>query len=175
MGETTFIGKLDTPIGFLKIIADASNLLKIEFSKDDFSENNNRITQKTKQQLKEYFLEKRKLFELPFGFTGNNFYTKIWRILCTIPYGTTVSYKELAKLAGKPLAFRAVGNANHQNPLPIIIPCHRVIKNDGSIGGYGAGIEIKQYLLQLEKEVNDEIVQSIKNADGKMQNVKLEL
>jgi methylated-DNA-[protein]-cysteine S-methyltransferase len=152
MKEQHFIGKLNTPVGFLKIVADETNLLKIEFSKGNFSEKNNTITQKAKKQLKEYFQKKRKHFELPFQFPLHNFYGKIWYLLYTIPYGTTVSYKDLAQMAGKPAAYRATGNANHKNPLPIVIPCHRVIKNNGSLGGYGAGVKIKQYLLQLEKE-----------------------
>ena len=148
---TYFTGKLNTPVGFLRIIADSHHLHKIEFSQDDFPENNNMITKKTKQQLQEYFKKERKQFELPFEFTVKNFNTKIWRLLCTIPYGTTVSYKELAQMAGEPNAFRAVGNANHKNPLVIVVPCHRVIKSDGTTGGYGAGIKTKQFLLHLEK------------------------
>ena len=152
MKNKHFIGKLKTPVGMLKIVADETNLLKIEFTRRDFTEKNNMITHKAKQQLKEYFQRKRRHFELPFQFPLNNFNGKIWYLLYTIPYGTTVSYKDVAKMAGNPAAYRAVGNANHKNPLPIVIPCHRVIKNNGSPGGYGAGVKIKQYLLQLEKE-----------------------
>lgn len=152
MIETKFVGKLNSPVGILKIISDKERLLKIEFTSNGFAENNNDITKKTKIQLLEYFDRKRKKFQLPVQIQENNFNGNIWRLLLTIPYGTTVSYKQLAEMAGNPEACRAVGNANNKNILPIIIPCHRVIKSDGNLGGYSAGTYIKKYLINLEKE-----------------------
>ncbi len=104
------------------------------------------------KQIEYYFDKKLKNFEFPLAITGTSFQMKVWQGLRAIPYGETVSYQELAASIGCPKAARAVGNANHRNPVPIVIPCHRVIKADGSIGGFGAGIELKKGLLALEKE-----------------------
>ena len=103
-------------------------------------------------QLKEYFAGERKTFSVPLSITGGTtFQKKVWKQLQRIPYGKTISYKQLAKAAGSEKAFRAVGNANGKNPIPIIIPCHRVINADGSLGGFSCGIEVKKQLLAVEK------------------------
>lgn len=101
-------------------------------------------------ELDEYFAGTRRHFDLPIHTSGTPFQQKCWQVLCRIPYGQTISYSEQASLAGNPKACRAVGMANHRNPLPIIIPCHRVIGKNGALAGYGSGIGIKQFLLQLE-------------------------
>ena len=152
MDDIYFTGRLNCPVGIMKIIADSRYLLKIEFSNNDFAEKENEITKKAKIQLMEYFNKKRKVFQLPVNIQRDNFHSRVWKLLQNIPYGTTVSYKKLAEMTGNSKAYRAVGNANNKNPLPIIIPCHRVIKNDGSLGGYGGGIKVKKYLINLEKE-----------------------
>lgn len=103
------------------------------------------------RQLKEYFLYKRKEFELPLEPTGTDFQQKVWKALLDIPFGETRSYGEIAKNIGKPTAARAVGMANNKNPIPIFIPCHRVIGTNGSLVGYGGGLETKKYLLTVEK------------------------
>jgi methylated-DNA-[protein]-cysteine S-methyltransferase len=102
------------------------------------------------RQLKAYFMGDLKEFNLPLLLEGSEFQKKVWKALCRIPYGTTISYGELARCIGKPLAARAVGGANGRNPLPIVIPCHRVINGNGQLGGYSCGLEIKKYLLNLE-------------------------
>jgi len=105
------------------------------------------------KQLSEYLAGKRKKFDLKIDFKklpGTPFQKRVWKELIKIPYGTVISYKELARRVGKPKAYRAVGNANGKNPIPVIIPCHRVIAADGSLGGYSSGLHIKKKLLKLE-------------------------
>ncbi|MDD3014833.1 MAG: methylated-DNA--[protein]-cysteine S-methyltransferase [Candidatus Gastranaerophilales bacterium] len=103
------------------------------------------------EQLKEYFNKERKVFDLKTKFlTGTAFQQKVWNELKNIPYGKVISYKELAKRIQSPNAFRATGNANSKNPIPVIFPCHRVINSNGDPGGFSCGIELKKYLLSLE-------------------------
>jgi methylated-DNA-[protein]-cysteine S-methyltransferase len=102
------------------------------------------------KQLKEYFDGKRKEFDVPLKLTGTDFQRSVWNALLTIPYGETRSYGEIAKLIGNPRACRAVGMANHWNPIAIIVPCHRVIGADGSLTGFGGGLTMKQQLLDIE-------------------------
>ena len=101
--------------------------------------------------LDEYFQGKRTTFSLPFKLTGTPFQLAVWKELQNIPYGQTTSYKEIAQKINKPKACRAVGMANNKNPLPIIIPCHRVIGSNGKLIGYAGGLKLKNYLLELEK------------------------
>jgi methylated-DNA-[protein]-cysteine S-methyltransferase len=101
-------------------------------------------------QLRAYFMGQRKTFELTLAFEGTEFQKKVWTALCSIPYGQTISYKELAERIGNPKAVRAVGAANGANPIPIIVPCHRVIGSDGSLTGFGGGLPLKKRLLELE-------------------------
>ena len=103
------------------------------------------------KQLKAYFKGELTKFDLEFKIQGTDFQKQVWQELVKIGYGETTSYGEIAKKIGNPKASRAVGNANNKNPIPIIIPCHRVIGKDGSLTGFGGGLEIKQYLLELEK------------------------
>lgn len=105
-----------------------------------------------RQQLAEYFAGKRKVFDLELNPKGTDFQKKVWRELVKIPYGRTISYGELAKRIGNPSASRAVGLANGKNPISIIIPCHRVIGKNGSLTGFGGGIEVKRFLLDHEQE-----------------------
>ena len=103
------------------------------------------------RELDEYFSLRRQTFDLPLAPAGTPFQRKVWAELQKIPYGVTISYGELARRIGQPTASRAVGMANHRNPLAIFIPCHRVIGADGSLTGYGAGVEVKRFLLDLER------------------------
>ncbi|HOE57035.1 MAG TPA: methylated-DNA--[protein]-cysteine S-methyltransferase [Bacillota bacterium] len=102
------------------------------------------------RQLESYFAGELKEFTLPLKPEGTEFMKKVWSALCEIPYGKTVSYKEIAEKVGVPKGARAVGIANNRNPIPIFIPCHRVIGADGSLTGYGGGLDMKKYLLELE-------------------------
>ena len=101
-------------------------------------------------QLEEYLSGMRRMFKLDLRPDGTDFQKDVWTALTRIPYGKTVSYAELAEISGHPGAYRAAGNANGRNPIPIIIPCHRVVRSDGGIGGYSLGIELKTRLLRLE-------------------------
>ena len=103
------------------------------------------------KQLREYFAGQRKEFDLALSFTGTPFQKNVWKELSKIPFGETVSYKDIAQRIKNPKAVRAVGTANGRNPFCIIVPCHRVIAADGSIGGYGGGISVKKKLLELEQ------------------------
>lgn len=103
------------------------------------------------RQLQEYFCGQRKTFDLPLSAKGTVFQQKVWQALQTIPYGQVASYKDIAVRVGNPKACRAVGMANHNNPIGIIIPCHRVVGTDGKLTGYAGGVDIKEKLLALEK------------------------
>lgn len=113
---------------------------------------NRAVLQQTIDELDEYFLGIHQVFDVPFDLSvGTAFYQAVWQRLFQIPYGETISYKKLAQDLGRPLAFRAAANANGKNPISLIIPCHRVIASDGSIGGYTGGVWIKKTLLGIEK------------------------
>ncbi|HLR43520.1 MAG TPA: methylated-DNA--[protein]-cysteine S-methyltransferase [Pseudogracilibacillus sp.] len=106
-----------------------------------------------KQQLIEYFDQKRETFDLPYDIQiGTTFQRSVWDALLTIPYGETVSYADIGEKINNPKAVRAIGNANGKNPISIIIPCHRVVQKDGKLGGYSSGLDMKRYLLQLEQD-----------------------
>jgi len=108
------------------------------------------LIKKAAAQIEEYLNGKRKKFSLPLAMHGTEFQMDVWRALQSIPYGETRSYKEIAELVNRPKAVRAVGMANHRNPISIIVPCHRVIGHDGSLTGYGGGLPLKRRLLELE-------------------------
>ncbi|UCF91476.1 MAG: methylated-DNA--[protein]-cysteine S-methyltransferase [Desulfobacterales bacterium] len=103
-------------------------------------------------QLQAYFAGERREFDLPLALEGTPFQREVWMALREIPYGATVAYADLARRIGRPHAFRAVGAANGRNPLPIVVPCHRVIGSDGTLTGYGGGLHIKAALLALERK-----------------------
>ena len=159
------VDRIDSPIGLLSAVSDEKYLLWLEFGEIDkgqFSKYKDRylghlneniisdIPGRVEEDLKAYFEEKLREFSIPLRLFGTDFQKSVWNALQTIPYGETISYGELAKKIEKPGAMRAVGNANGKNPIPIIIPCHRVIQADGSIGGFFGGLDIKRKLLELE-------------------------
>ena len=117
---------------------------------DAQSDEPNALTELVFRQLDEYFAGTRKTFDFPYRLHGTAFQEKVWAALREIPYGETRSYKDIAEAIGHPKAFRAVGMANHANPIFIAIPCHRVIGANGSLVGYGGGLEMKRALLDLE-------------------------
>ena len=108
------------------------------------------LLKNTRQQLEEYFSGARKTFSITLDLKGTVFQRRVWHILMQIPYGSTASYKDVAMAAGNPAAVRAVGQANNKNPVPVIVPCHRVVGSDGKLVGYGGGLDIKRRLLELE-------------------------
>lgn len=101
-------------------------------------------------QLEEYFSGRRREFNLPLDLRGTEFQLKCWHALLKIPYGQTRSYADIARIVGSPNGFRAVGQANHDNPIAIVVPCHRVLTSNGTLGGYGGGVATKEFLLRLE-------------------------
>jgi methylated-DNA-[protein]-cysteine S-methyltransferase len=143
----------ETPIGNLVLAGDDAGLRHILFSGDAIPRGWTRdhaFLAAARQQIAEYFAGARQVFDLPLAPAGTAFQQRVWRALIEIPYGTTVSYGALAQRIGQPGAARAVGLANNRNPLPIVIPCHRVIGASGSLTGYGGGLHVKEHLLALE-------------------------
>ncbi|HEY5803181.1 MAG TPA: methylated-DNA--[protein]-cysteine S-methyltransferase [Lysobacter sp.] len=147
-----------SPVGALLLAASDDGLHLIEFQRPrhpmrrgiDWHEGDNDLLRTAARQLDEYFAGKRLHFELPLAPRGTPFQREVWQTLADIPYGETISYAQLAQRVGKPSAVRAVGAANGRNPLPLVLPCHRVIGSDGSLTGFGGGLPTKQFLLQLE-------------------------
>lgn len=141
-----------TDFGNLLLTFSDEGLLTIQFDVKDediiFERSNENIFL---SQLKEYFDGTRTNFDLPLVFVGTPFQKKVWEYIQQIPYGKTQTYQEVAEGIGHPNSSRAVGNALHVNPIPIVIPCHRVIRSDGGLGGFGGGINVKQKLLDFEK------------------------
>lgn len=147
-----------SPIGNLTLVAEGDALTGLFFDRHDpaprpeFGEfvHEDEFLARVTDQLDEYFAGSRRDFDLPLAATGTDFQRKVWDALMTIPYGEAISYAELAKRVGNPAASRAVGGANGRNPISIVVPCHRVIQADRTIGGDGGGLPVKQFLLELE-------------------------
>ena len=116
----------------------------------NYVEGSSEVIEMAEQQLNEYFLHQRHEFDIPLLFVGTDFQKKVWNELLKIPYGTTISYGELSRRIGMPKSVRAVASANAVNAISIIAPCHRVIGSNGSLTGYGGGLERKRFLLELE-------------------------
>lgn len=145
-----------TPIGLIEISEIEGKIISLHFVKfKKQAEDASMVLQEAKWQLEAYFEGKRKSFNLPLHFECSTFHKEIYSALLNVPYGSTLSYKELATLAGNPSAARAVGTAMANNPLPILVPCHRVLKSDGSLGEYsgGEGVKSKQWLIDHEKSM----------------------
>lgn len=150
--------RYQSPIGGLILVADEQALKYVQWAeqakdliKGLSSPTPTPLLLKTSKQLNEYFEGIRTEFSLPLSLSGSSFQRSAWSALQTIPYGETISYTEQAQRINRMSSVRAIGLANSRNPLMIIIPCHRVIAKDGSLGGYAGGIERKQWLLNLEK------------------------
>ncbi|MBZ4667783.1 MAG: ogt [Defluviitaleaceae bacterium] len=145
----------DTKIGMIGIMENGKAITCVCFGENlpkdiEFTETS--LLKMASEQLQEYLKGKRKNFDLPLQPKGTAFQQKVWEALKKIPYGTTCSYKDIAEGIGNPRACRAVGMANNRNPIPIFIPCHRVIGANGKLVGYGGGLDIKEKLLEIEKK-----------------------
>ncbi|WP_426451014.1 methylated-DNA--[protein]-cysteine S-methyltransferase [Paenibacillus sp. S-38] len=159
--------EIESPIGILTLGASSEGLCQIEFG--SFAENESRLRDWSGRQfgtdawerdpaelavaadqLRRYFAGDLQVFELPLDLRGTPFQVRVWQELTAIPYGAACSYKQIAEAIGSPKAVRAVGGANNRNPVPIIVPCHRVIGAAGAMVGYGGGLSIKTFLLGLE-------------------------
>lgn len=153
----------DSPVGRLLIAEEGGKLTHLLFDREgslnslkaegEIKEEETALLKKTKKQLAEYFVGKRKAFDIPLEPSGTPFQLRCWEGLRTIPYGQTRDYKYIASFAGNPKACRAAGGANHSNPISIIVPCHRVVGADGSLTGFGGGLDVKAFLLNLEQRV----------------------
>lgn len=147
-----------SPVGPLLLAASDAALVAIEFRDNrhpvrrnaQWRKGNNAVLREAEAQLQAYFAGARQAFDLPLAPCGTRFQCEVWEALATIPFGETWSYRDLAKRIGNPAATRAVGAANGRNPIPIVLPCHRVIGADGSLTGFGGGLETKAFLLRLE-------------------------
>ncbi len=141
----------DTYAGRIGIAEEDGAITNLIFSERDWKVEETELIKETKRQLDEYFAGKRKEFDVPTRLEGTEFQKRVWNELKNIPYGKTVTYKDIAEAVGCPKGYRAVGLANNRNPISIIYPCHRVIGSNGSLTGYGGGFDVKEKLLALER------------------------
>ena len=160
--KNVFLDLFDSPIGTIYVLSSSKGLLKISFSKKDIKyfiqkhfnnykiSNNNIINRKVLKFLNAYFNRKRISIDIPIFMKGTEFQQKVWLELLKIPYGTVITYKDIAKKLKLNKGYQAIGQANSKNPFPILIPCHRVVKTDGNLGGYSCGISKKRFLLNFE-------------------------
>lgn len=157
--ETLFYSRTSSPAGPLLLGASESALVILEFDRGlpqsiageavRWEESRSR-TAETRTQLEEYFAGKRRRFTMPLDLRGTEFRKRCWNELLRIPYGETRTYAEIARAVGSPAGFRAAGQANHYNPIAIIVPCHRVLASGKRLGGYGGGLPVKALLLRME-------------------------
>ena len=155
--ETVHYSVWQSPVGPLTLAASGRGLLALQFgarprrkSATAWVRSDERLAA-CRAELDKYFAGQLRTFSVPLDLRGTDFQLACWRELLNIPYGETRTYAELARAIGRPRAFRAVGMANHDNPVAIIVPCHRVVSSDGTLGGYGGGLPLKQRLLDLER------------------------
>lgn len=141
---------LASPIGLLKICANSQGLSAIDFDAKPDTACGNAITQQAVRELTEYFQGKRQHFDVPLAAQGTEFQQSVWHALTQIPFGQTTSYQDIAQVIGNPKGMRAVGAANGRNPIPIIVPCHRVIGRNGNLTGFSGGLDKKEWLLKHE-------------------------
>lgn len=147
---------LSSPLGFLLLGADASGLTSVRLVNDFYAvqetTSDNPFLRESAMQIRAYFAGTLRRFDVPLHPAGTPFQQRVWAALREIPYGETRSYKDIAQAVGSPRAFRAVGMANHRNPLLLVTPCHRVIAANGTLRGFACGLECKSFLLRFEKE-----------------------
>jgi len=166
MGELLATSEFESPIGQLRLAATAAGVVRIEFPvasgagfwgwltrncRDAESVESLPALEQVRAELSDYFAGKLEKFSAPLDLRGTEFQREVWQALLRIPYGETRSYGEIATEVGRPKAYRAVGLANGANPVPLVVPCHRVIAAGGKLGGFGGGLEAKRKLLALEQ------------------------
>jgi methylated-DNA-[protein]-cysteine S-methyltransferase len=146
---TTYATTIDSPVGPLSLQLDETVLTRVTWGECDGADHGRfgRVV----EQLDEFFAGDRRTFDIPLALVGTDFQRRVWRALQEIPYGQTRTYAEIADAIGAPSAVRAVGGANNRNPIAIVVPCHRVIGADGSLTGFGGGLEAKRWLLDHEQ------------------------
>lgn len=153
MAEKLNFRYLDTPIGRLRLVSNGASLVRIEFEGrhgSDGEQGSDSVLEATAAQLEEYFAGQRRRFSLPLGASGTHFQQQVWDALVDIPYGQRCSYGDIANRIGNRKAVRAVGAANGRNPIPIVVPCHRVVGSNGKLTGFAGGLSVKEKLLELE-------------------------
>ncbi|MEO0495228.1 MAG: methylated-DNA--[protein]-cysteine S-methyltransferase [Actinomycetota bacterium] len=154
----TYQSQIDSPIGQLTLVASDDGLRKILWADqsdeagDAEFDDGHPVLAAASTQLAEYFAGDRAEFDLPLDLVGTDFQKEAWLALASVPYGETTSYGEQAERIGRKGAFRAVGAANGKNPVPIVLPCHRIVGSDGSLTGFAGGLGVKQRLLALEQD-----------------------
>lgn len=143
----------NTPIGHITIASDGEAITRIAFGVAILEGDNKptKLTNDASTQIQEYLAGKRTVFEMPFKAAGTPFQEQVWKATAQIPYGQTRTYGQIAEAAGNPRASRAVGMAVNRNPLPLVVPCHRIIGAQGKPVGYAGGLRIKEFLLNLER------------------------
>ena len=155
--EKIYYSRFESPVGTLLLAATEKGLCRVQFGAalpdqgggTEWIETPAKLAE-TREQLGLYFAAELRKFTVPLDLRGTPFQIRCWEALCSIPYGATCAYSEIARIVGRPGAFRAVGQANHNNPIAIIVPCHRVIGANGKLTGYGGGLSVKETLLRLE-------------------------
>jgi methylated-DNA-[protein]-cysteine S-methyltransferase len=159
MNEAVLRTRITSPIGWLRLTSNGTGLTHLSIADDDETggadvpADADAVLSAAREQLDAYFDTRLTRFDLPLAPRGTDFQLRVWECLRAIPFGETISYAELARRVDNPKAVRAVGAANGRNPLMIVVPCHRVISADGSLTGFGGGLERKQWLLEHEKRV----------------------
>ena len=156
---TDIYRRIDSPVGMLTLVASDRHLVAIAWQKEADAApfdatpeaTPHPVLEEAERQLRAYFAGERREFDLPLDFHGTEFQRQVWHALLAIPFGETRSYRDIAVQLGRPTATRAVGAANGRNPIPIVAPCHRVIGTNGSLTGFGGGLENKAFLLDLER------------------------
>lgn len=151
----------ETEIGNIGIVENGTAITNLFFGNDvvplsvrtDTMEKETPLLKKAAEEIREYLAGKRTEFDLPLAPEGTAFQLAAWEALCTIPYGETRSYKQIAEQVGRPKACRAIGMANNRNPIAIVVPCHRVIGSNGALVGYASGLDVKARLLDIEKRL----------------------
>lgn len=158
--DAAYFSELDSPVGTLLLLGDGKALSGLYMHEQrhrpplpDGCERNDRMFRDVREQLKAYFAGKLQEFDVSLAGMGSPFQRTVWKALRKIPFGQTESYGGLARRIGNPAASRAVGLANGKNPIGIIVPCHRVVGANGSLTGYGGGLERKQWLLEHERRI----------------------
>ena len=144
---------MDSPVGHLRLTEEGGFLTRIDRTQEPLCAACTPLLEEAVRQLRAYFDGTLTAFDLPMATHGTAFQERCWAALRGIPYGATVTYGEQARRIGSPKASRAVGGANHHNPISIVIPCHRVVGSNGSLTGYGGGLDMKEWLLNHEKSV----------------------
>lgn len=151
--EIAFLYK--TKIGEITLSENGQAITGLHFGATNLVIEETTLLKNAAKQLDEYLAGSRRIFEIPLFFNGTTHQNLVWNALKNIPYGKTYSYKQIAETIGHPKSARAVGTANNKNPIPIFIPCHRVITTNGDLGGYKGGLKLKEFLLTLERKITE--------------------